>query len=35
MTLCEEAARNEGFQEIELMATLSGEPIYLLADIDL
>jgi GNAT superfamily N-acetyltransferase len=29
MTLCEEAARNEGFQKVELMATLSGEPLYL------
>ncbi|PDT10143.1 MULTISPECIES: GNAT family N-acetyltransferase [unclassified Rhizobium] len=29
MALCEEAARNEGFRNIELMATLSGEPLYL------
>ncbi|CDX15239.1 putative P-loop ATPase fused to an acetyltransferase [Mesorhizobium plurifarium] len=29
MTLCEDAARQEGFREIELMATLSGEPLYL------
>jgi GNAT superfamily N-acetyltransferase len=29
MALCEEAARREGFQEAELMATLSGEPLYL------
>lgn len=29
MTLCEAAARREGFREIELMATLSGEPLYL------
>ncbi|MES0100695.1 hypothetical protein [Mesorhizobium sp. M0019] len=36
MALCEEAARNEGFREIALMATLSGEPLYLACgDIDL
>jgi len=29
MALCEAAARGEGFREIELMATLSGEPLYL------
>ncbi|MDR9807226.1 GNAT family N-acetyltransferase [Rhizobium hidalgonense] len=29
MALCEEAARNEGFRDIEMMATLSGEPLYL------
>lgn len=29
MSLCEEAARKEGFQTVELMATLSGEPLYL------
>jgi GNAT superfamily N-acetyltransferase len=29
MALCEEAARKEDFREVELMATLSGEPLYL------
>lgn len=29
MEVCEEAARNEGFHTAELMATLSGEPLYL------
>jgi len=28
LTLCEEAARLEGFKTAELMATLSGEPLY-------
>ncbi|WP_245422896.1 GNAT family N-acetyltransferase [Rhizobium sp. S9] len=28
MALCEAAAHKEGFREIELMATLSGEPLY-------
>lgn len=28
MTLCEEAARAAGFSRAELMATLSGEPLY-------
>ena len=29
LSLCEEAARAEGFGRMELMATLSGEPLYL------
>jgi GNAT superfamily N-acetyltransferase len=28
LALCEEAARAEGFVRVELMATLSGEPLY-------
>jgi GNAT superfamily N-acetyltransferase len=28
LSLCEAAARQEGFQRLELMATLSGEPLY-------
>lgn len=28
MTLCEEAARAAGFRRAEMMATLSGEPLY-------
>lgn len=28
MALCEDAARAGGFQAVELMATLSGEPLY-------
>lgn len=28
LELCEEAARAEGFTRLELMATLSGEPLY-------
>ncbi|HMV27810.1 MAG TPA: GNAT family N-acetyltransferase, partial [Anaerolineales bacterium] len=28
ITLCEEAAKAEGFTKMELVATLSGEPLY-------
>lgn len=28
LALCEEAARAEGFRQLELVATLSGEPLY-------
>ncbi len=28
LSLCEAAAKAEGFQRVELMATLSGEPLY-------
>lgn len=28
LTLCEEAARAEGFRTLELMGTLAGEPLY-------
>lgn len=28
LSLCESAARNAGFSRVELMATLSGEPLY-------
>jgi GNAT superfamily N-acetyltransferase len=28
LSLCESAARNEGFTRVELMATMSGEPLY-------
>jgi GNAT superfamily N-acetyltransferase len=28
LALCEEAARAEGFQRAELMATMAGEPLY-------
>ena len=29
LALCEKAARDEGFLKVELMATMSGEPLYL------
>ncbi len=29
LSLCEDAAKNEGFSKVELMATKSGEPLYL------
>lgn len=29
LSLCERAARGEGFSKVELMATKSGEPLYL------
>jgi len=28
LSLCEEAARSEGFNRMELMSTLAGEPLY-------
>ncbi|MER8396395.1 GNAT family N-acetyltransferase [Mesorhizobium sp. M1340] len=28
LTLCEDAARGEGFTSVELMATMAGEPLY-------
>jgi GNAT superfamily N-acetyltransferase len=28
LTLCEDAARAEGFSRAELVATLAGEPLY-------
>lgn len=28
LTLCEAAARQEGFRRVELMATMAGEPLY-------
>ena len=28
LTLCEEAARAQGFRGLELMATLAGRPLY-------
>lgn len=28
LSLCEEAARSEGFKKVELMATMAGEPLY-------
>ena len=29
LSLCEEAARREGFSRVELMATMAGEPLYI------
>jgi len=29
LAACEDAARREGFKKVELMSTLSGEPLYL------
>ena len=29
LDLCEAAARDAGFRSVELMATMSGEPLYL------
>jgi hypothetical protein len=28
LSLCEEAARAEGFTRLELMGTMAGEPLY-------
>ena len=28
LSLCEQAARSEGFKRVELMATMAGEPLY-------
>ena len=28
LSLCERAARSEGFKKVELMATMAGEPLY-------
>ena len=28
LSLCEEAARSEGFKRVELVATMAGEPLY-------
>ena len=28
LSLCEDAARREGFEHVELMATMAGEPLY-------
>ena len=35
LSLCEEAARAEGFHRVELMATLAGEPLYRACGYDL
>jgi GNAT superfamily N-acetyltransferase len=34
LALCEEAARAEGFKTLDLMATLSGRPLYEAADFE-
>jgi hypothetical protein len=34
LSLCEAAAAAEGFGRVELMATLSGEPLYLACGYD-
>jgi GNAT superfamily N-acetyltransferase len=35
LSLCETAARSEGFTRVELMATLAGEPLYRACDYEL
>ena len=31
LSLCEDAARAEGYSAVELVATMGGEPLYLVA----